>query len=268
MEKQHHNKNNLNVQDKNDEDWFAETLFFKRIHFKSIDSTNTWAKKNSSQWLENGMTLITAKEQTAGRGRFNRIWVSPPDDNIYASFCFWIDPDRSDIGHIPQLLALSLTQILSKKSFAPQIKWPNDILLSKKKVGGILCETILENNKRGVICGIGINVNMPREILEQIDRPATSLLQESGKKGDVTEILANLQLQFINNLHVFLNEGFKPFFANYQELLCHKQGDRVRFHNNQAIVEGYFESVHSDGSVTLRFFDGQSQKFFSGEFLE
>lgn len=268
MEKHHHNKNSVNVQDKNDEDWFAETSFFKRIHFKSIDSTNTWAKKNTSEWIENGFTVVTAKEQTAGRGRFNRVWVSPPYENIYASFCFWIDAERTDIGHIPQLLALSFAQVLPKEKFAPQIKWPNDILLSKKKVGGILCETILENNKRGVVCGIGVNVNMPCEILEQIDRPATSLLQESGEKENVMEILMNLQRKFFDNLQVFLKEGFAPFFADYQQLLYHKHGDRVSFHNNQAVVEGYFDSVHSDGSVSLLLLEGQRETFFSGEFLE
>src|SRR4029077_7189564 len=105
--------------------------------------------------------------------------------NIYATFCFWFDLQRTDIGHIPQLLALSAAQTLEEQGFLPTIKWPNDLLLRDKKVAGILCETILEQGLRGIVCGIGLNVNMPLHILNQIDRPATSLLFEGGHAFEV-----------------------------------------------------------------------------------
>ena len=105
----------------------------KHLHFKQIDSTNTWAKQHTDQWASKGVTLITASEQTAGRGRFKRRWESPPDVNIYATFCFWFDLHRTDLGHIPQILALASAQTLEMLGFFPKIKWPNDVLLGGKK---------------------------------------------------------------------------------------------------------------------------------------
>ena len=86
----------------------------------SIDSTNSWAKAHPDQWAAEGVTLVTASEQMAGRGRFKRKWVSPPDVNIYATFCFWFDAERKDVGHIPQLLALAAAACFGKRGVFTQ----------------------------------------------------------------------------------------------------------------------------------------------------
>lgn len=239
----------------------------KHIHFEQIDSTNTWAKMHPDQWAPFGVTLITASSQTAGRGRFKRQWVSPPYVNIYATFCFWLEPQRIDLGHIPQLLALTTTQMLEKYGFSPAIKWPNDLLIQGKKVAGILCETIVEQEKRGIVCGIGLNVNMPLEILNQIDRPATSLLVEKGKAFEVVEILDRLQHHFLEALGKFLHQGFAPFFPLFQERSALKKGQAVRFHDNQTLIEAQFENLYPDGSVELRLSNGTLKVFYAGEFL-
>lgn len=251
-----HNNNETNPQGKN-----------LRIRFAEIDSTNTWAKNHPELWAPEGMTIVTASEQTAGRGRFDRRWESPPGVNVYATFCFKVDPGRPDIGRIPQLLALSACLSLIRKGFDPRIKWPNDILLSEKKTAGILCETILHNEMRGVVCGIGINVNMSRELLIRIDRPATSLFVESGVIYDPEEIFSSVLEEFDNRLPYFLAEGFQKFFPLYCELSIHKKGQRVRFHDNQKLIDGQFDSLESDGSVRLVLPDGTSKIFYAGEFV-
>lgn len=262
-EKKYHNKNKPNAQVKND----LEIYLAKHIHFDSIDSTNTWAKTHTDQWSLTGVTLVTASEQTAGRGRFKRQWISPPHQNIYATFCIWLNVQRTDCGFIPQILALSAAQILEKQGFLSAIKWPNDLLLKSKKVAGILCETVVEGELRGVICGIGLNVNMTSEILNQIDRPATSLLIEGGNPLDVGVILELLQKQFLINLKEFVCKGFSSFFPLLQERSFLTKGQKVRFHDNQNLIEAQFEYLHSDGSVELRLPNGQSKIFYSGEFL-
>lgn len=239
----------------------------KHIHFEQIDSTNTWAKRHPEEWDPNGVTLITASEQSAGRGRFNRQWVSPSDLNIYATFSFWLSMERTDIGHIPQILALSAAQVLESEGFFPTIKWPNDLLLNGKKVGGILCETILEHGKRGIVCGIGLNVNMPLEILNQIDRPATSLLVEGGKIYEVKLISKLLQDDFVIKLNAFIHQGFSSFFPLLQKKSVLKRGERVRFHDNQTLLEAQFEQLYPDGSVELRLSDGTLKIFHAGEFV-
>lgn len=240
----------------------------KHIHFEHIDSTNTWAKLHTNQWAPQGVTLVTASEQTAGRGRFKRKWISPPHVNIYATFCFWFDPLRTDVGHIPQILALVAVQVLRKQGFLAKIKWPNDVLLNKKKVGGILCETILTHEKRGIICGIGLNVNMPLDLLQHIDRPATSLWVEGGKLIEVYQLLDCLTHDFLTALNQFIAQGFSSFFSLLKKFSTLKKGDRVRFHDNQTLITAEFTCLHVDGSVELRLSDGTQKKIYAGEFLE
>jgi BirA family transcriptional regulator, biotin operon repressor / biotin---[acetyl-CoA-carboxylase] ligase len=239
----------------------------KHIHFEEIDSTNTWAKRHIAEWASEGVTLITASGQTAGRGRFNRQWVSPFHVNLYATFCFWFDTQRDDIGHIPQLLALAVAQMLEKEGFSPVIKWPNDLLLKGKKVAGILCETVMDQERRGIVCGLGLNVNMPLNALNQIDRPATSLLVEAGRSFDIKDILKHLQKLFTDSLSDFIGNGFSRFFPLLQERSAFKKGDWVRFHDHQTFVEAQFEALHADGSVELRLPDKSLKIYYSGEFL-
>lgn len=238
-----------------------------RIHFNTVESTNTWAKEHAHELDQEAVTLITASEQTGGRGRFKRKWVSPPNLNIYATFVFFAERDRSDIGHVPQLLALSASYCLEKIGFKPSIKWPNDVLLSRKKVVGILCETTQIENKLAVVCGIGLNVNMPYEELIKIDRPATSLKVESNQIFEVEDILKDLQSEFILALQHFIPFGFSSFFEDYQQRSYFKKNDPVTFHDNQKIINGFFYALNSNGSITLKMENGDLKTFYSGEFI-
>lgn len=259
----YHNKNQAAAQVKINQDVYLA----KHIHFECIDSTNTWAKAHTHQWDSHGVTLVTASEQTAGRGRFKRQWISPPHLNLYATFCFWFDLQRTDTGHIPQLLALAAAQTLEREGFLPLMKWPNDVLLQGKKVAGILCETVLEQERRGIVCGIGLNVNMPLEALKQIDRPATSLLVEGERAFEVTAILEVLQQFFIDSLNGFIHHEFASFFSYFQARSALKKGQMVHFHDNQHLIEAQFEELNPDGSIELRLSDGRLKKFYVGEFL-
>lgn len=238
-----------------------------RHHFETIGSTNTWAKEHADAWQSDALTVITASTQTAGRGRFKRTWVSPPDVNIYVTFCFFLDLQRLDIGHVPQLLALCTAEVLEKEGFHPRLKWPNDILLSGKKVAGILSETVIQGSQRCVVCGIGVNVNMPLDICQQIDRPATSLCVEGQKPYSVEKILEALIQHFAASLSLFLKKGFESFFEGFQKRNVFKPGELVRFHDAYSVVEAFFQNLNADGSITLRLQDGTDKKFYAGEIL-
>lgn len=238
-----------------------------RKHFDTIDSTNTYGKLNCHFFEKNKITLVTADSQTGGRGRFKRQWVSPAFENIYATFCFFIDKNRPDIGNIPQVLAISCANVLQDLQFFPKLKWPNDILLSNKKMAGILCETVSFPDSFAVILGIGININMPLETLSKIDRPATSLLNETGKRFEVESVLKLLQDQFSKDLNVFLKSSFKPFLDDYRNLIWTAKNEKIRFHDNVNIVEGFFDSINDDGTLNLMLENGQIKRFISGEFL-
>jgi len=210
------------------------------------------------------VTLVTATTQTAGRGRFKRTWVSPPD-NIFATFCFAVEKHRTDVGNLPQVMALSVAQILEAHNFKPKIKWPNDLLLNDKKVSGILCETTPLSDHLAVALGVGVNVNMDQEALNQIDRPATSLRVEGGKIV-TEELLLQLQTQFVANLDTFLEEGFHPFYPLYLQRIAHKKGEPLRFNDNRLTWEGTFHEITPDGLLHLAL-PGEIKTFIAGEIV-
>jgi BirA family transcriptional regulator, biotin operon repressor / biotin---[acetyl-CoA-carboxylase] ligase len=238
-----------------------------RKHFLSIDSTNSWAKHNASLFSKEALTLVTADTQTAGRGRFNRRWISPEGQNIYATFAFFVEKQRRDLGNIPQLLALSAAKTLAQFGLNPEIKWPNDILLAQKKVAGILAETTPVSNELCMLVGIGLNVNMPQELLQEIDRPATSICVESGKAYEVEAVLQQLLQQFTPDLKKFLKEGFAPFLEAFRAFMVADPKTSVHFHDNQRIWQGTVHSINADGSLNLKLESGEIKTFIAGEIV-
>lgn len=238
-----------------------------RHHFSIIDSTNTWAKLSAHQLDHAKLHLITADEQTGGRGRFNRVWVSPAGLNIYATYCFFIEKHSQRLGNVPQILGISAARTLENMGFKPKLKWPNDVLLSHKKVAGILCESTPYSDLLCIVAGIGLNVNMPIEMLEKIDRPATSLLVESGQSYVVEDVLAQLSDQFSKDLDLFLEEGFHHFLAEYKQRIMTFPGQAIRFHDNRTVWEGQIHSINNDGSLNLQLADGTIKHFIAGEIL-
>lgn len=234
------------------------------IHFNIIDSTNTWAKKNASTLDQNELTCITALEQTAGRGRLDRKWISPSGQNIYATLYFCLPLGSPHIGNLGQILSLSCITILKKKGFHPQIKWPNDILIEGKKVAGILCETICFEERTGIALGIGLNVNMRQDLLETIDQPATSLAQLSGQTWVLEQILEPILEQFIKDLELLESKGFEPFREAYEELLAFK-GKTITCRDGERTLKGICHSVNASGRLNLLLEDGTLQTLSAGE---
>lgn len=235
-----------------------------RYHFPTIDSTNTWAKYNAHSFARDKLTLVTADVQTAGRGRLEHRWVSPANLSVYASFCFFLKQSRTDIANIAQVSILSAVAALKALGFQPQIKWPNDLLLAHKKVGGILCETISFTKAVCVIAGIGINVNMPPESMKEIDCPATSLLIEGGRLIEIEKVILLLQAEFESDVEKFCNEGFAPFAKEYQKQLDWAVGSEIRFHDHHTIWKGVLHSIQADGSLNLLLKSGEIKNFVAG----
>jgi len=238
-----------------------------RIHHESIDSTNSWAKRQAATFDPEQITLVTATTQTAGRGRFQNKWESPACENLYASFCFCVGNDWAHRGNIPQVMAISTALILKDLGLSPKLKWPNDVLVSKKKIAGILCETMSLPTCTCVILGIGLNANMPQNLLQKLDNPATSLFVETGRKQDVNALLVNLQRSFVGKLDTLLKEGFASFHPLYHQYLVHAVGDPIRFQDAHKEHSGTFHSINPDGSLNLRLSSGTIQNFHSGKII-
>lgn len=236
-------------------------------HFPSVDSTNTWAKTNASHLRRERLTVVSADMQTAGRGRHKRHWVSPPEVNLYVSYCLFLPTQRKDIANLAQIVALTTAQVIQKHGLPSQLKWPNDILINGNKVGGILCETTPVEEHTCVIVGLGLNINMNEKQLQEIaDKEATSLAVEAGHPFDVATIAEELESAIRLAIKTYLKHGFKPFLDSFREMMMHRLGDTVRFHVNGNIIQGSFHSINADGALDI-ILDDRQQTFHSGEMV-
>ncbi len=242
----------------------SKTTPVNYIHFESINSTNIWTKENASILDPHKISCITANEQSGGKGRFLKKWISPKDCNLYATLFFCLPKHFLYVANISQLLSISCVKCLKKLNFTPQIKWPNDLLLEQKKLGGILCETIQIDPYLGVILGIGLNINMSDALLETIDQPASSLRQVSGKTWPTNQILSSLLSQFIEDLTLFKTEGFAPFQSYYNAHLAFLK-EPISWKTENDLLTGISQGVSPEGHLCILLPSGETIQLRSGE---
>ncbi len=136
----------------------------------SVDSTNEWAKRDFRE-----DAVYIADTQTSGKGRGDNSWFSPKGKNIYFSMKFMVDNHKVAIESL-FITSLAIAKAIKKLyDLDVEIKWPNDILINKKKVSGVLSELIERDNKLYLIIGVGINCNLELENLLELSKIATSL---------------------------------------------------------------------------------------------
>ena len=179
------------------------------IHLDAVDSTNTYAKTHGLTFAKGQITCITAEEQTAAYGQFQRKWIAPRGVNLYATFYFHLPIETQNITTLAQLMALSLKKVLQGEGLEITMKWPNDLFLKGKKVAGVLCETVFHPQFIEIILGVGLNVNMEEKDLALIDQAATSLKHETGRFWDKKDLLKKLQKQFVSDLEEFKKDKQK-----------------------------------------------------------
>lgn len=186
------------------------------IRFNTIDSTNNYVKNYFNELKD--MQVVLAEQQTAGRGRQNRTWVSPPENNIYMTIVLKNQDIIKNYIHIGQLTSLAVADSLKLYNLNPGIKWPNDILINNKKISGILCESILKhNNIQGFALGVGININMSADAIKSIDQPATSVNLELGVPVDKEEFIRSFLAIFFNHFQVLINKGFQIILKKWKK---------------------------------------------------
>jgi BirA family biotin operon repressor/biotin-[acetyl-CoA-carboxylase] ligase len=234
------------------------------IHLSVVDSTNLYAKNHCRAFPQNEITCVVAEEQTAGVGRYKRKWVSPKGVGLYVTFYLALPLQTMHLISLAQLMSLSFAKVLIKEGLQPEIKWPNDVRLSGKKVSGVLCETQFHPEHVDLFLGIGVNVNLDAETAANIDQPATSLLIETGKKWDKVALLKKLEAQFVEDLTRFKKEGFTPFYKQFDELLAFK-GEEVRCFDGKKTWVGICHSLTPDGQLNLLLPDHTLHQVLSGD---
>ena len=230
------------------------------ICYPRLTSTMEVAKQEARQGAAEG-TVIVADEQTAGKGRLKRIWLSPKD-NIALSVILY-----PDVVYLPFLIMLASLAVVhcikAVTGLKSQVKWPNDVLINNKKVCGILIEGGVKGNMVDyAIIGIGVNVNLRLSDFPEILSTATSLSDELGKEVSRLDVIRQLLVE-IERLYLALQTGGSVFEEWRDRLVT--LGRKVRVKSGKTTYEGIAESVATDGSLLLRHPDGSLTKIASGD---
>lgn len=223
----------------------------KIIRLEEIESTNSYAKEHIVEFEDR--TAIITKRQTAGRGRLNRSWVDLGENNLFLSIVLKPSETFNEIyPNITQYLSVALCRVLETYGLKTQIKWPNDVLIDGKKIAGILSETVMQGQKlKGIVLGIGVNLNSTQEKIDKIpDKIATSLNIETGKIIDTDEFLDKLLTEFFANYDKFLKKGFLYIKYDYINRNCFLNKNlRVQVFNK--IKTGLAKEITDNGELVL-----------------
>lgn len=225
----------------------------RHIHVDTCASTNDLAAAEARAGAPEGL-VVTASEQTVGRGRMGRVWHSPPGANLYVSLLLRPQRSASEIPPVTLMAGGAVAVALRALGFDARVKWPNDLLLSAdgrpRKVAGILTEASTEGSRIGhVVVGIGVNVNattFPDDIADK----ATSLRLVRGAPVPRVEVLARLLSTFESAYERFQVQG--PSAAIDLWTSHAALGTRCRVRANGHDVTGVTAGVAPDGALLIR----------------
>jgi BirA family biotin operon repressor/biotin-[acetyl-CoA-carboxylase] ligase len=236
--------------------------------FSQVPSTNEILRLLAKAGAREG-TVVLAESQTAGRGRLGKTWFSPFGVNLYASILFRPVIRPKDAPVFSLIASLALADAVRSVGLPAAIKWPNDILVERKKVAGVLAEVATSGDRLDyVILGVGVNLNVERkallEALGDAGRAAASLKDLAGRDIDRNAFAASF-LNFLDEwLSVHGNQGAATILEAWRDrdILT---GRRVEVREERITFEGKALGVHADGQLVVEDSKGLTRKVVAGE---
>jgi len=234
----------------------------KILSYSSVDSTNTIAYKLGEEGLEEG-SVIVAEEQKKGKGRLGREWISPKGVGIYLSCILRPHILPVEVPKITLLAAVAVTKAIREVSgLNVVIKWPNDILLGRKKICGILTELRAEQDTVNfVVIGIGINVNTEKN---DLPKEATSLKEEADKQIPRVELAKAVMQQLESHYLKFKKQGFEPIIDEWRDF-SGILGARVKVISQNKGIEGQAQDIDNTGALIIRLDNGMLERVLAGD---
>ena len=237
------------------------------VTIDEVPSTNSYALENMA-FLDDKTVIYTVR-QTSGRGRYNRKWLYDDSENIYMSIV--LKPQNiSDypFPNLTQYLSVVVCRVLEREfNLSPAIKWPNDILVENAKISGILAESHMENNSiKGIVLGLGLNVNLKDETIEKIDQKATSIHNLTGRNYDCEIITRQICDEFFKNYDEFTQKGFE-YIKNEYISKCFFLGTNISISENGEKNEYYALSIDDNGFLTVQDKFNNKSKIITGDVL-
>ena len=240
--------------------WNAETLAglpplgpqARVLCYERIESTNDKAL----ELLESGEpegTLVVADEQTRGRGRRGRTWHSPPGLGLYVSLVLRPSLPAAHAPLVSVALAVAAAASIRRLGCAAVcLKWPNDLLVGERKIGGILAEARGDPARAGLVVGLGVNVNhAAADIPEALREISTSLSLTTGGSWDRVRLLGELLSEFTETYASLQRHGAPELLARFEQHLGWRRGSPLRVDAGEEIREGRFAGLGSAGELLL-----------------
>ena len=231
---------------------------YQLVSLDTVDSTNEEAKRLAREGEEKAPdgTIIWAKEQTEGRGRRGRKWVSPPG-NLYCSLI--LRPEvpvekAAELSFVAALAVFDMLGTVGEAGHQVHLKWPNDILLNEQKVAGILleAETGGSANPEWIVLGLGVNVGI---FPGDTDFPATSLRAENWATTEV-DCLESFARHFLQWVDKWQDKGFAPIRKTWL-WRCHGQGEEIKVQLENETVTGVFTDIDESGAMLVKTVSGE-----------
>lgn len=238
----------------------------KIIHFDDIGSTNSKAKELALSGTEDG-TVIIAEEQTMGKGRLGRNFISPKGKGIWMSIILKPDINPLNVSMVTQIGAAAINKAFRELKIDTFIKWPNDILLNKKKFCGILTEMSAELTKVNfIVMGIGINVNVDEnDFTKEVKETATSIKIETGKRVDRKEIVSRI----LNNFEELYEDFIEREDIQRTIDICRENsilmGREIRVIKRGNSINAKVLDIDDKGELVVQYEDGKVENLISGE---
>ena len=240
--------------------------------FKNIDSTNKYARESAEQQAASG-NVVLAEQQSAGRGRRDKTWVSPFTANIYLSIVWDFEHGARALEGLSLAVGVAVKRALDSSGvIGVQLKWPNDIYVDGKKLGGILLEMIGDPaGQCSVIVGVGLNVAMPQEKGAAIDQAWTDIRSQlqDAQEGNSTTLSRNaLASALISEILVVLSDFQARGFSFYREEWQQADaffGRQAAISTPKESIPGVVRGVDENGALRLELETGEIKSFIGGE---
>jgi BirA family biotin operon repressor/biotin-[acetyl-CoA-carboxylase] ligase len=234
---------------------------------ETVDSTNNLAKRQAITGAPHGSVFL-ADEQTGGRGRQGRSFLSPRGTGIYLSLLLRPVCAPTELGHVTAMAAVAACDAVADScGVRPQIKWTNDLILGEKKLAGILTELSVEwesSTLEYLVIGIGVNCNQKlQDFPEELQQKATSLGMFLGENVDRNRLAAALILR-LAELSENIFTGKAQWMARYAEN-CMTIGRQVQIIRGDSVRRGTATGIDENGALLVRYDSGETGVVFSGE---
>ncbi|RNE94426.1 bifunctional biotin--[acetyl-CoA-carboxylase] ligase/biotin operon repressor BirA [Marichromatium sp. AB32] len=231
-----------------------------------IDSTNAWLMREAAAGAPSA-TLCLAEQQSAGRGRRGRTWVSPFGVNLYGSL-LWRSPLAPAALGASSLVAgvVVAEQLAALGVEGVALKWPNDVLWERRKLAGLLLEVAGESQGPShLVVGIGINLRMAADQGAAIDQPWVTLAEAlpAEVEGVRNALAGRLAEALLEALADYERAGLAPFLARWERFDT-LRGQPVALHLGERVIRGRYAGIESDGALRLETAEGV-RRFQAGE---